>query len=170
MKIKSLTYCAVFAAMLCIIAPFSLYVGAIPLSLATFGVYLCGGVLGGKKAAVAIAVYVLLGAVGLPVYSGFEGGFQKLAGVTGGYLIGYILCGFMVGAITDKVKMLLSYPLSMILGTIAIYCTGTGWFMFQTKVSLSAALSVCVLPFLMVDIIKITAASLLCIQIKKRLT
>lgn len=170
MKIKSLTYCAVFAAMLCIIAPFSLYVGAIPLSLATFGVYLCGGVLGGKKAAAAIAVYVLLGAVGLPVYSGFEGGFQKLAGVTGGYLIGYILCGFMVGAITDKVKRLWSYPVSMILGTIAIYCTGTGWFMFQTKVSLSAAISVSVLPFLMGDIIKIIAASLLCIQIKKHLT
>lgn len=169
MKIKSLTKCAVFAALLCIIAPFSLFVGAVPVSLATFGVYLCGGALGGRKAVAAIAVYVLLGAVGLPVFSGFEGGFQKLAGLTGGYLIGYILCGFIVGEMTGKIKKFWSYPISMVLGTIACYGTGVAWFMCQTKVSLTAALSVCVLPFLIGDIIKITAASLLGFQLKRHI-
>ena len=170
MKIRSLTYCAVFAAILCIIAPFSLFIGIVPISLATLGVYLCGGILGSGKGASAIGIYVLLGTVGLPVFSGFEGGFQKLAGVTGGYLIGYILCGFIVGFVTEKVKKFWSYPISMILGTIACYGVGIAWFVCQTNIGLLSALSVCVLPFLIGDAVKITAASALCYQIKKRLS
>ena len=83
---------AIMAALLCVASPWSIPVGPIPISLATFVVYLIGIVLGWLDGTIAVAVYLLLGAIGLPVFSGGAGGFQKLIGATGGYLIGYLPC------------------------------------------------------------------------------
>ena len=85
------------AALLCVAGPLSLPVGPVPLSLATFAVYLAGAVLGWKRGTAAVALYLLIGLCGLPVFSGFSGGFQKLAGVTGGYLVGYLFCALITG-------------------------------------------------------------------------
>ena len=170
MKIKNITQTAIMAAIICVAAPFSVSVGPIPISLATFAVYIAGAVLGWKKGSLAVIIYILLGCIGLPVFSNFEGGFQKIAGVTGGYIIGYIPCAFIIGLITYRWNKILSYPVSMVLGTAACYIVGTAWFMFQTNTSLAAALLVCVVPFLIGDAIKIAAASIISIQIRKRIT
>lgn len=161
-----MVFIALFAAIICIMAPFSLSVGVIPISLGTFAIYLAGGFLGGKKGIVAVCVYILLGAVGLPVFTGFTGGFAKLLGVTGGYIIGYIPLALITGIFAEKNKALL--PLGMILGTLACYAFGTAWFMISTGSELVPALLSCVVPFLVGDAIKIAAASAICIPLRSR--
>ena len=82
--LRSMIFTAIMAAIICVCAPFSIPVPGllVPISLATFAVYLAGGVLGAKRGALAVLVYILIGAVGLPVFSGFSGGLAKLFGVT----------------------------------------------------------------------------------------
>ena len=169
MKTKDLTLTAVMAALICIAGPLTIAVGPIPLSLATFAIYMAGAVLGPKRGTAAAALYLLIGIIGVPVFSGFTGGFQKLAGVTGGYLIGYLPCAFLSGLGSEKDsparKWLL--PVLMTAGTILLYLIGTAWFMVQTGNTLAAALSMCVLPFLPGDAAKIIAATLLSAPVRK---
>lgn len=168
--IKEITITALMAAVICVLAPFSIPIGAIPISLATFAVYLTSAVSGWKKGTVAVIVYIALGAVGVPVFSGFEGGFQKIIGVTGGYIIGYIPCAFIIGFLTEKFKNKKAvFPLSMIAGTIFCYAVGTAWFMLQTHTGFVASLSMCVVPFLIFDAIKIICSSLIGIPLNKLL-
>jgi len=165
--IKNMVFIALFAAIICIMAPFSLSIGVIPISLGTFAIYLAGGFLGGKKGMAAVGVYILLGAVGLPVFTGFSGGFAKLLGVTGGYIIGYIPLVLITGIFAEKNKALM--PLGMALGTLACYAFGTAWFVISTGSELVPALMTCVVPFLIGDAIKVAAASAVCIPLRSRL-
>ena len=170
MKVKDMTLTAVMAALICIAGPLTIAAGPIPLSLATFAVMLAGAVLGKKRGTAAAGLYLLIGIIGIPVFSGFSGGFQKLAGVTGGYLIGYIPCAFFAGlgaerAEAENRKWLL--PAMMVLGTAVLYTIGTVWFMVQTKNSLGTALGLCVLPFLPGDAVKILAVALLTVPVRK---
>ena len=150
---------ALMTAVLCVLAPFSIPVGVIPISLATLGLYLAAIILGSKKATVACLLYLLIGFVGLPVYSGFVGGPAKLLGPTGGYLCGYLLLTYITGWFVDKFpgkwKLCL---LGMVLGTTACYFMGTIWLAFQVKIGLSEAVMVGVVPFIIGDIIKIVIA------------
>ena len=158
-SVRNLVITAVFAALICVAAPFAIQVGAIPITLATFAVYLAGAVLGAKRGAAAVAVYILLGAVGLPVFSNFNGGFAALLGPTGGYIIGYIPLAVITGIFADmNTKKHLSMIIGMILGTLALYAVGTAWFMILTGKDLMSALALCVLPFLIGDGIKIACA------------
>lgn len=170
MKTRDMTIVAVMAALLCVAGPLTIAIGPIPLSLCSFAVYLAGAVLGAKRGTLAVALYLLIGLVGVPVFSGFSGGFQKLVGVTGGYLVGYLACVWLTGlGARDETKKAAGWrlPLHMVLGTIALYAVGTAWFMLQTKNALVAALGMCVIPFLPGDAIKIIAASLLARPIRR---
>ena len=169
MKTRDMTIIAVMAALICVAGPLSISIGPIPLSLASFAVYMAGAVLGAKKGTLAVGIYLLLGLVGLPVFSGFSGGFQKLIGVTGGYLVGYLPCALLTGLGTGPNAPKLKLPAFMVLGTVALYLIGTAWFMIQTKNPLGSALGMCVIPFLPGDAIKIVAASLLAQPIRKAL-
>ena len=169
MKTRELCIVAVMAALLCILAPLSVPIGPIPISLATFAIYLAGGLLGWKRALAATAVYILLGAVGVPVFAGFTGGAQKLLGVTGGYIVGYLPLAAIVGLSAERGKSRLSLPLGMMLGTAVLYAIGTAWFMIAMGRSLGAALGACVLPFLPGDALKIAAACGLCWALRRRL-
>ena len=164
MKTRDITIVAVMAALLCVAGPLTVSVGPIPLSLATFVVYLAGAVLGAKRGTLAVAIYLLLGLVGLPVFSGFTGGFQKLIGVTGGYLVGYLPCALITGLAvrpdSPEIGPRWRLPAFMAMGTVVLYAIGTAWFMFQTKNSLAASLGMCVVPFLPGDAAKIVAATL----------
>ena len=168
-KTKDMTIIAVMAALICVAGPMSISIGPIPLSLASFAVYLAGAVLGAKRGTLAVALYLLIGLVGVPVFSGFSGGFQKLIGVTGGYLVGYLPCALLTGLGTGPNAPKLKLPAFMVLGTVALYLIGTAWFMIQTKNPLGSALGMCVIPFLPGDAIKIVAASLLAQPIRKAL-
>ena len=164
MTVKDMTLTAVIAALLCIAGPLSVAAGPVPLSLATFAVYLVGAILGKKWGTAAVGLYLLIGIIGVPVFSGFSGGFQKLAGVTGGYLVGYLPCAFLTGMGAERAKnegRKWVLPAMMVLGTVILYGIGTAWFMIQTGNALGAALGLCVLPFLPGDAAKIAAASIL---------
>ena len=169
MKTKDMTLIAVMAALICVAGPLTIPVGPIPLSLATFAVYLAGSVLGRKKGTLAVALYLLIGIIGVPVFSGFSGGFQKLAGVTGGYLVGYLPCAYLSGVGAEKRDRIgwWFHPLMMTAGTILLYTVGTVVFMLHTGNALGAALGLCVVPFLIGDGIKITAAALLTMPVRK---
>ena len=164
MTVKDMTLTAVIAALLCIAGPLSIAAGPVPLSLATFAVYLAGAILGKKWGTAAVGLYLLIGIIGVPVFSGLSGGFQKLAGVTGGYLVGYLPCAFLTGMGAERAKnegRKWVLPAMMVLGTVILYGIGTAWFMIQTGNALGAALGLCVLPFLPGDAAKIAAASIL---------
>lgn len=170
MKTKELALTGVMAALICVIAPIVVPLPAspVPLSLATFMVYMAGAVLGAKMGTLAVAVYLLIGAIGLPVFSGFAGGLQKLVGVTGGYLIGYLPCAFLTGlGVKGKAEKKWLLPAFAVAGTVVLYILGTAWFMIQTKNTLAASLGMCVVPFLPGDAIKIVAVSLLAWPIRK---
>ena len=162
-----MTLIAVMAALICVAGPLSIAIGPIPLSLASFAVYLAGAILGWKKGTLAVAIYLLIGLVGVPVFSGFSGGFQKLAGVTGGYLIGYLPCALITGLGAGEEKPRWLLPLRMVLGTVALYAIGTAWFMIQTKNTLAASMGMCVIPFLPGDAVKIIAATLIAMPVGK---
>lgn len=170
MKAKDMTLTAVTAALICIAGPLSIAAGPVPLSLATFAVYLAGAVLGKKRGTLATALYLLIGIIGVPVFSGFSGGFQKLAGVTGGYLIGYLPCAFITGLGAERAEKegrAWLLPLLMAAGTAVLYAIGTAWFVIQTGNAAGAALSLCVVPFLPGDAAKIAAATLLAAPVRR---
>ncbi len=161
-----MTRIAVMAALLCVAAPWSVPIGPIPISLATLAVYFIGAVLGAVDGTIAVAVYLLLGAVGVPVFSGFEGGVQKLIGVTGGYLIGYLPCVAATGLAADRFPKRWMVVIGMILGTVLLYAFGTAWFMLQTHQTLTESMTLCVIPFLPGDAAKIAAAALVGIPLR----
>lgn len=164
--LKSMTLTALFAAFMCIVSPWTVPIGAVPISLGTFAVYLCAGTLGWKKGGAATAIYLLLGLVGLPVFTGFSGGVQKLAGPTGGYLAAYILLAVISGAVYDKFKKLWAYPVGMVLGTAVLYTFGTAWFCIMNGSGVAAAIMTCVVPFLVGDAIKIACATVMSLRLR----
>lgn len=157
------------AAVMCVMSPWSINVGPIPLSLATLALYIIASLCSPKTTVAAMAVYISLGAVGLPVFSNFTGGFEKIAGVTGGYIIGYLPCAFIISMILYKHSNKWLYPAAMMAGTAVLYLFGTVWFCYATGTGFIKALSVCVLPFLIGDGIKIAAASILGWLLRPRL-
>ena len=171
MKTKDMALIAVMAALICVAGPMTVFIGPIPLSLATFAVYLAGAILGTARGSLSVAVYLLIGLVGVPVFSGFSGGFQKLIGVTGGYLVGYLPCAWLtgLGVRGDGIKPAHRWrlPAYMAFDTAVLYSLGTAWFIIQTNNGLAASLAVCVIPFLPGDAIKIAATSLLAWPVRR---
>lgn len=172
--LKSMVLMALFAALTCVLAPLSVPIGPVPISLTNLVIYFSVYVLGWQRATITYIVYLLLGLVGLPVFSGFEGGIGKLAGPTGGYLIGFIfmaiVCGLFVKIKEDqKIVNLVVGIAGMILGTAIAYAFGTAWFCFSTGTGLVAALALCVFPFILGDLIKIVIAALVAPPLAKQI-
>ena len=161
-SVRDMVFTALFTAVLCAVAPFSISLGPIPLTFATLMIYLAAGTLGWKYGALSVLLYVIIGAIGIPVFSNFEGGFHKIAGVTGGFIIGYILCALAAGLVIEAFRETVwSYVLGMVAGTVLLYACGTAWFIFQTGNSLAVSLILCVTPFLIGDTIKIVLACII---------
>jgi hypothetical protein len=165
-KTYDMVYIAVFAVLIAICSWISIPT-TVPFTLQTFAVFLAVGVLGGKRGSLSVLIYILLGAVGIPVFAGFSGGFGILLGSTGGYIIGFLFSALLMWgmeALLGKKTWVLG--LSMVLGLIVCYAIGTVWFMaVYTKnsgpVGLAAVLSWCVIPFIIPDLIKIALALVL---------
>lgn len=167
---RQLTLIGVMAAVTCILGPLSLPIGVVPISLTNLVIYFAIYALGGKRGTLSYIVYLFIGLVGLPVFSGFSGGFPKLFGPTGGYLIGFVFMAFISGIFIDKFsKKIYMCFLGMVLGTIVTYIFGTAWLAYEAHMAFNKALAVGVLPFIPGDIVKITIASLIGPQIRKRL-
>ena len=160
MKTKKLIYCALFGAVICIMSLISIPTQPIPLNMALFGVLLAGGMLGKRYGTLSVVVYILLGAVGIPVFAGFRGGIAVLAGPTGGYIAGYLIIAFLTGLIYEKTKKFKYTIPVMIISVILCYVFGTAWYYYIMKSGVVSALSLCVLPFIPADIIKVVMAAL----------
>ncbi len=171
-KIYSIVTCAVVTALFCIFAPMSVPIGPVPISLTNLVLYFSIFILGTKGTLTSYVVYMLLGLVGLPVFSGFQGGPAKLVGPTGGYLVGFILTIIIAGIFFEKSSQKYKLPmtfLGMVLGTIAVYFFGTVWFVLQMKCEVGYALSVCVFPFVLVDVAKMIIAIAVGVPVRKAL-
>ena len=156
--------CGLFSALLAICAWISVPLADAAVTLQTFGVFLCLGTLGGKRGTTAILVYLLLGAVGLPVFSGFRGGFEALLGTTGGDLTGFLVSGLLdwlltaLWGVAPKRQLL-----AMTAGLLVCYCFGSVWYYIiyiqaGTAVTVGFIIIKCILPYLLPDIAKLLLA------------
>lgn len=175
-KTTELVFTAVMAALCCILGPLSVPIGAVPISLTIIAVFLCVFALKTKLGTLAVIIYLLLGLVGLPVFSGFSGGVAKVAGPTGGYLVGYIFLALIAGLAIDKsydftgVKRYVCQIAGMVLGVAVCYLFGTIWFVVMMDVTFGYALGVCVIPFIPVDALKIVICIVLGNALRKALS
>ncbi len=161
---------AVMAAVLCVLGPLTVPIGAVPISLANFVICLSAWLLGPKFGTLSVAIYLVLGLVGIPVFSGYGAGLAKVAGPTGGYLVGYLLLAFIGGLFIEKSKgQPVVSAVGLILGDAACYVLGTAWFVFQMKCELGYALAVCVYPFVLLDLAKIVVSCVVGALLRKRL-
>ena len=161
---------AVLAALMAVAAPFSVAIGPVPLSFCTLVIYLAGYLLGGRRAALATLAYILLGAVGMPVFSGFSAGLGVLAGPTGGYVVGYLPLAALSGLAASRFPRSRALQLlGMAGGTAVLYALGTAWYCFQSGAALAPALAACVLPFLPGDLLKMLAATAVGPVLRERL-
>ncbi len=157
-RTKTLAMIGLMAALICILGPLTIPLpfSPVPLSLTHLPIFFSIYLLGMKKGTVSYLIYMLLGLVGLPVFSGFSGGPGKLFGPTGGYIIGFvfmaIICGLFIDRWFDKWYLCLA---GMLLGCTVCYLFGTVWLAYQSKLSFSVALMSGVIPFIPGDLIKI---------------
>ena len=160
--VRDMLYTALFSAALCVAAPLSINIGPIPLSIGTLLIYLASATLDTKKGLMSVILYIMLGAMGLPVFSGFQGGMHKIIGPTGGFIIGYIPLAFITGVFAEISKgKVIVLIVGMVIATVILYTCGVLWFMLQSGTSSSTAIMICVTPFLIGDTIKITISAMI---------
>ena len=170
-KTLDLVYIGLAAALIAICAWITIPL-TVPITLQTLGVCLVAGLFGAKKGTFSVIIYIILGAIGVPVFSGFRGGIGVIAGSTGGYMLGFIFTALIVGIVSDKTGKLWALILSMACGIIVCYVFGTAWFAFvyakdNSPASIGTILGWCVFPFLLPDSAKIIIAALLTNRLKK---
>ena len=150
----------------------SITIGSIvPFTLQTFAVFCALELLGGARGTIAVAVYLLLGAVGAPVFSGFKGGLGALLGPTGGYILGFLLTALLYWGFERAAgERVWAQLLLLVLGLALCYGFGTAWFIQvygrSNPISVAGALGMCVLPYLPVDAVKLALAAVLCRRLK----
>lgn len=172
---KAIVYIALFSVLIAVCSWISVPT-TVPFTLQTFAVFCALLLLGGKRGTLSIIIYILLGIVGIPVFAGFKGGIGVLLGTSGGYIIGFVFAGLIFWLITSVFKKnKITDSCAMILGLIITYAIGTAWFlMVYTKnigeIGILTALSMCVFPFILPDLIKIALALIVSNKLKKYVT
>lgn len=171
-----MVYIAVFTVVLAICSWISIPT-QIPFTFQTFGVFMAVGVLGGRRGTLTVLVYLLLGAVGIPVFSGFRGGVGILLSANGGYLIGFLFSAIVMwgiekilAGIWKKSPIILFF--SMLIGLLTCYLFGSVWFMaVYAKTTgaegFAAVLGWCVIPFIIPDLIKVSLAFMLAKKMRR---
>lgn len=171
-KTLDMIYVAMFAIVITICSWISIP-ATIPFSLQTLGIFITVGMLGGKRGSMSVLIYLILGAIGVPVFAEFTGGMGIILGSTGGYLVGFLLTALVMWGM-EKVlgRKTWVLALSMILGLFACYAFGTIWYIVvytrdMGEIGLWTALSWCVLPFVIPDMVKVGLALLICKRLSK---
>ena len=173
MKARNMARCALFAALLTLCAWISIPVTDVAFTLQTLGVALVLWLLDGKRGTLAIFIYLLLGAVGLPVFSGFQGGLGALLGVTGGYILGFLVWGILYWLLSAFGPKTAGFQIiAMALGILGCYVFGSLWFYrlylrSGSAVGFGFVLLKCVVPYLIPDALKLTAAWFLSRRLKR---
>ena len=152
------------------LAPLSIPIGVVPISFTNLAIFITIYVLGMKKATVSYLIYLLIGITGLPVFSGFTGGVEKIAGPTGGFLIGFILMTIIAGVVIDRFyDNKLICIIGMTAATWVLYFIGMLWLSYSAAIPLPAAFAKAVLPFIVGDMIKMVIASIVGPVLNERL-
>jgi len=162
-KTKQMVLIALMTAVTCVLGPLSIPLpfSPVPISLTNFAIFLAIFVLGMKNGTISFIIYLLLGAVGVPVFSSFRGGLQVLAGPTGGYLIGFIFLALIMGFALDHFdRKLVPTIIGMIIGMAVCYAFGTVWLAKLLSLSFKEGLMMGVIPYLPGDVAKIIIAAI----------
>ena len=165
-RVYDLAYIGIFVVLMMVCSLISIPL-TIPVTLQTFGVFAAVGILGGKRGTLAVLVYILMGAVGLPVFSGFGGGLGSLVGTTGGYIVGFLFSALLMWGMEKMFgRSTLVLGISMVLGLLVCYAVGTIWYMVvyagtSGQIGLMTVLGWCVFPFIIPDAVKIALALML---------
>lgn len=159
LQLKRMVYAALMAALTAAGAYIAIPIGPVPIVLQNLFVMLAGLLLGGRWGLTSVGVYLLAGAMGLPVFAGGTGGVGKFVGPTGGYLLGFAAAAYLVGVISERGRGRVAIDiLAMLAGTVVLYAFGVSWLKVVTGMSVSTALAVGMVPFLIGDALKIAAA------------
>lgn len=175
MSTRNAAYIAMMAVILCVCSwltiPFT-----VPFTMQTFAVYCALLLLGGRRGLLAIGLYILLGLVGLPVFSGFRGGPGHLLGLTGGYIIGFLFTGLGYLLMESKLRGLGFLPRIVLLALdlLPCYLVGTLWFtavsrLHGSEIGFFSALGLCVVPYILPDLVKVVLAERICARVGKHL-
>ncbi len=171
-KTKTLVLIGIMTAVTCILGPLSiaLPISPVPISFTNLAIYFSAILLGWKRGTISCLIYLLIGLIGLPVFSGFTGGPNKLVGMTGGYLIGFIFMALITGFFVEHFKNnILMTVVGMVLGALVTYALGTIWLAYLSGMTFTAALFAGVIPYIPGDLVKIAIAAINAPIIKKRL-
>lgn len=171
MSVRDICYAGLFAAVIAVMAQISIPMPlGVPMTMQTFAITLAAVVLGAKLSALSSLIYLILGAVGIPVLANFSGGFDKFVGPTGGFLISFPLMAFIIGWGAEHRKDFKgAYVLALIVGTVVNYVVGVALFCVVTNGSVAAGITACVLPFIPTAIIKAVLASVIGFGVKNRI-
>ena len=164
----TISFVALMACFICICAQIAIPLGGVPLTLQTFAVAFCGYMLGKYKGVFACLIYLSLGAIGLPVFSGFGGSLAFLFGPTGGFLFGFLILSFFCGMITNKASSGIVFLISLI-GLFLCHLTGVLWFAHISSISFAKSFLLTSLPYLLKDILSLIFARILFRKISSRL-
>lgn len=163
---KEIVLVALFAAVIAISAWVAVP-AAIPFTMQTFAIFFTVGTLGTKCGCAAVFVYILTGCMGLPVFAGFAGGIGVLFSPHGGFIIGFLPAAFVCGMLSKKAKGVLSLTLSMAVGLLICYITGSAYFAKVSGLDAKSVIFSCIIPYIIPDILKIFIAAALSQRIKK---
>lgn len=175
---REVSYIALGVALITVCAWISLPIGEVPFTLQTFAVAAVGGLLGWKRGTCAVAVYVFMGLIGIPVFAGFRAGLAALMGATGGYILGFVFSVFVAGLaklvpVKNKWARTGIFYAAMIMGHAICYFFGTVWFLLvynggaANPMGVGAALALCVVPYIIPDLVKLAVAALLTVRLEK---
>ena len=169
---KDIAYTGIAVALIAVCAWISLPIGNVPFTLQTFAVAFVGAVLGWKRGLAAVFIYIFMGLVGIPVFSSFTAGPAALFGPTGGYLLGFLFLALLPALfkglpVKRPTLRILLFFAAGILGTVICYAFGTVWFVVVYSCTYAYALMLCVVPFLVPDLVKLALASVLAVRFER---
>lgn len=169
---KELILCSIFAAFISIFAQISvpLPFTTVPLTLQVFAIAMTGIILGSRCGFISVLIYLLLGGIGLPIFSNFSGGIAILVGPTGGYLLGFPLMAFIIGYFREKFNYSNTLIIGLLFGLLIDYTTGTLMFSAISGNTIYQSLVYCVIPFIFTDLLKLALAFIVGSTVYKRVS
>ena len=167
LSIQDICSVAIMAALTAVMAQISIPMPlGVPMTMQTFAVTLAGVILGSKRGALSMVVYLLIGSVGVPVFSNMGGGIQYLVGPTGGFLLSFPIMAYLIGVGVEKKRQKGMFSLYLIL---ANYVVGVAMYCVLMDSTIWVGISACVIPFIPTAVVKAIAAAVLGLQVRKRL-
>jgi biotin transport system substrate-specific component len=160
--LQPMLYASLFAALMAAGAYLAIPIGPVPIVLQNMFVFLAGLLLGSRWGLASVAVYLLAGIVGLPVFAGGTGGIGRIFGPTGGFLLGYLPVVFLIGRMAERLPRRMVWDVAaMITGAMVLYACGVSWLAGVTGLPVGKALALGMAPFLPGDALKIAAAGMI---------